>query len=287
MSKAQKYSVWYILPTLTVFTVLFIVPMIISVFFSMTVWSFADFRFVGLQNYKMFFEDSQLLQGLGNTLIYAFSTSMSKVVLALLISIFLTSNIRLRGALRSVVFFPHLVSNVAIGITFCALMHPTKGVFNAVLTSFGLKASKFVYSPNTSLVSVIVTDVWKGLSVSTVIYIAGLQAIDRTYYEAAEIDGASRLQTFWNITLPLVRPAMNTVIILSLIGGLKSFDLIKTMTDGGPGNSSTVLALTVYRQFANGYYGMSTTGNIIMLVMISLISYPLQKFLLSREVSQL
>lgn len=287
MSKAQKYSVWYILPALTVFTVLFIVPMIISVFFSMTVWSFADFRFVGMQNYKMFFEDSQLLQGLGNTLIYAFSTSMSKVVLALLISIFLTSNIRLRGALRSVVFFPHLVSNVAIGITFCALMHPTKGVFNAVLTSFGLKASKFVYSPNTSLVSVIVTDVWKGLSVSTVIYIAGLQAIDRTYYEAAEIDGASRLQTFWNITLPLVRPAMNTVIILSLIGGLKSFDLIKTMTDGGPGNSSTVLALTVYRQFANGYYGMSTTGNIIMLVMISLISYPLQKFLLSREVSQL
>ena len=287
MSKAQKYSVWYILPALTVFTVLFIVPMIISVFFSMTVWSFADFRFVGMQNYKMFFEDSQLLQGLGNTLIYAFSTSMSKVVLALLISIFLTSNIRLRGALRSVVFFPHLVSNVAIGITFCALMHPTKGVFNAVLTSFGLKASKFVYSPNTSLISVIVTDVWKGLSVSTVIYIAGLQAIDRTYYEAAEIDGASRLQTFWNITLPLVRPAMNTVIILSLIGGLKSFDLIKTMTDGGPGNSSTVLALTVYRQFANGYYGMSTTGNIIMLVMISLISYPLQKFLLSREVSQL
>lgn len=287
MSKAQKYSVWYILPALTVFTVLFIVPMIISVFFSMTVWSFADFRFVGLQNYKMFFEDSQLLQGLGNTLIYAFSTSMSKVVLALLISIFLTSNIRLRGALRSVVFFPHLVSNVAIGITFCALMHPTKGVFNAVLTSFGLKASKFVYSPNTSLVSVIATDVWKGLSVSTVIYIAGLQAIDRTYYEAAEIDGASRLQTFWNITLPLVRPAMNTVIILSLIGGLKSFDLIKTMTDGGPGNSSTVLALTVYRQFANGYYGMSTTGNIIMLVMISLISYPLQKVLLSREVSQL
>lgn len=287
MSKAQKYSVWYILPALTVFTVLFIVPMIISVFFSMTVWSFADFRFVGMQNYKMFFEDSQLLQGLGNTLIYAFSTSMSKVVLALLISIFLTSNIRLRGALRSVVFFPHLVSNVAIGITFCALMHPTKGVFNAVLTSFGLKASKFVYSPNTSLVSVIATDVWKGLSVSTVIYIAGLQAIDRTYYEAAEIDGASRLQTFWNITLPLVRPAMNTVIILSLIGGLKSFDLIKTMTDGGPGNSSTVLALTVYRQFANGYYGMSTTGNIIMLVMISLISYPLQKFLLSREVSQL
>ena len=287
MSKAQKYSVWYILPALTVFTVLFIVPMIISVFFSMTVWSFADFRFVGMQNYKMFFEDSQLLQGLGNTLIYAFSTSMSKVVLALLISIFLTSNIRLRGALRSVVFFPHLVSNVAIGITFCALMHPTKGVFNAVLTSFGLKASKFLYSLNTSLVSVIATDVWKGLSVSTVIYIAGLQAIDRTYYEAAEIDGASRLQTFWNITLPLVRPAMNTVIILSLIGGLKSFDLIKTMTDGGPGNSSTVLALTVYRQFANGYYGMSTTGNIIMLVMISLISYPLQKFLLSREVSQL
>ena len=275
------------MPALIIFSVLFIIPMIISVFFSMTVWSFVDFRFIGLQNYQMFFEDSQLLQGLTNTWIYAVSTSMSKVVLALFIAVFLTSNIRLRGMLRSIVFFPHLVSSVSIGITFCALMHPTKGVFNAVLSALKLPTSKFVYSPDTSLLSVILTDVWKGLSVSTVIYIAGLQAIDPTYYEAAEIDGASKAQALWQITLPLVRPAMNTVIILSLIGGLKSFDLIKTMTDGGPGNSSTVLALTVYRQFANGYYGMSTTGNIIMLVMISLVSYPLQKFLLSKEVAQL
>lgn len=284
MKKSQRYPIWYILPVLLIFTVLFIVPMLISVFFSLTVWSFTDFTFVGLQNYRMFFEDSQLMQGLANTLIYAFTTSGSKVVLAFFVAVFLTSNIRLRGVLRSVVFFPHLVSNVAIGITFCALMHPSKGVFNQVLSLLNLPTSKFVYSADTALASVIITDVWKGLSVSTVIYIAGLQAIDRTYYEAAEIDGASRLQSMMHITLPLVRPAMNTIIILSLIGGLKSFDLIKTMTDGGPGNSSTVLALTVYRQFSNGYYGMSTTGNIIMLVMISLIAYPLQRYLLSKEV---
>ena len=248
------------------------------------VWSFTDFEFVGLKNYEMFFEDQQLMQGLANTLIYALSTSGSKVILAFFIAVFLTSSVRMRGVMRSVVFFPHLVSNVAIGITFMALMHPSKGLFNALLSSLGMEKVKFLYDPQTALPSVIFTDVWKGLSVSVVIYIAGLQAIDRTYYEAAQIDGASKTQTLWNITLPLVRPAMNTIIILSLIGGLKSFDLIKTMTDGGPGYSSTVLALTVYRQFSNGYYGMSTTGNIIMLVMISMISYPLQRYLLSKEV---
>ena len=285
MSKSQRYPIWYVVPALVIFTVLFIIPMVISVFFSLTVWSFTDFEFVGLQNYKMFFEDKQLMQGLGNTLIYALSTSGSKVILAFFIAVFLTSNIRMRGAMRSVVFFPHLVSNVAIGITFMALMHPTKGLFNEVLTRLGSEKIKFLYAPETALPSVIFTDIWKGLSVSVVIYIAGLQAIDRTYYEAAEIDGANKLQILRNITLPLVRPAMNTIIILSLIGGLKSFDLIKTMTDGGPGYSSTVLALTVYRQFSNGYYGMSTTGNIIMLVMISMISYPLQRYLLSKEVN--
>lgn len=284
MSKSQRYPIWYVLPALVIFTVLFIVPMIISVFFSLTVWSFTDFEFVGLKNYEMFFEDQQLMQGLANTLIYALNTSGSKVILAFFIAVFLTSSVRMRGVMRSVVFFPHLVSNVAIGITFMALMHPSKGLFNALLSSLGMEKVKFLYDPQTALPSVIFTDVWKGLSVSVVIYIAGLQAIDRTYYEAAQIDGASKAQTLWNITLPLVRPAMNTIIILSLIGGLKSFDLIKTMTDGGPGYSSTVLALTVYRQFSNGYYGMSTTGNIIMLVMISMISYPLQRYLLSKEV---
>lgn len=285
MSKSQRYPIWYVVPALVIFTVLFIIPMVISVFFSLTVWSFTDFEFVGLQNYRMFFEDKQLMQSLGNTLIYALSTSGSKVILAFFIAVFLTSNIRMRGAMRSVVFFPHLVSNVAIGITFVALMHPTKGLFNEVLTRLCSEKIKFLYAPETALPSVIFTDIWKGLSVSVVIYIAGLQAIDRTYYEAAEIDGANKLQILRNITLPLVRPAMNTIIILSLIGGLKSFDLIKTMTDGGPGYSSTVLALTVYRQFSNGYYGMSTTGNIIMLVMISMISYPLQRYLLSKEVN--
>ena len=284
MSKSQRYPIWYVLPALVIFTVLFIVPMIISVFFSLTVWSFTDFEFVGLKNYEMFFEDQQLMQGLANTLIYALSTSGSKVILAFFIAVFLTSSFRMRGVMRFVVFFPHLVSNVAICITFMALMHPSKGLFNALLSSLGMEKVKFLYDPQTALPSVIFTDVWKGLSVSVVIYIAGLQAIDRTYYEAAQIDGASKAQTLWNITLPLVRPAMNTIIILSLIGGLKSFDLIKTMTDGGPGYSSTVLALTVYRQFSNGYYGMSTTGNIIMLVMISMISYPLQRYLLSKEV---
>ena len=110
-----------------------------------------------------------------------------------------------------------------------------------------------------------------------------IQAIDRTYYEAAEVDGARSSQLLRYITMPLCRPAMNSVIILALVSGMKSFDLIKAMTEGGPGTSTEVIALSVYKQFAAGYYGLSTAGNVIMLIMIGFIAYPLQKFLISRE----
>ena len=128
------------------------------------------------------------------------------------------------------------------------------------------------------------TDVWKGVGVATVIFIAGMQSIDRTFYEAASIDGASAWQRLKSITIPLSRPAMNSVIILSFIGGLRTFDLIWAMTGGGPGYATEVMASTVYKQYAAGYYGLSTAGNVIMFVLIALLAFPLQKFLLSKEV---
>ncbi len=285
MNKKRIYSTWFLVPAMVVFVVFFITPMIFSLFFSMTVWNFNSYTFCGLDNFKMFLTESSLKIGIKNTLVYAILTCGLKVVIAFFVAVFLTSNIRTATLQRSIVFFPNLVSTVAVGITFTALMHPSKGLINNFLNLFGIGAVDWLGNVKLALFSVILTDVWKGLGVATVIYIAGIQSIDRTYYEAAMVDGANSWQKLTCITLPLTRPAMNSVIILSFIGGLRSFDLIWAMTGGGPGFATDVVASVIYKQYASGFYGLSTAGNVIMFVLIAILAFPLQKYLLSREVN--
>lgn len=284
MKKKYMYSGWFLLPALIVFGVFFLLPMVMSLFFSLTVWDFSSYRFVGLENFKVFFSDRTLSVSVRNTLVYAVSTSGLKVILGFFIALFLNSKIKSKGFLRAVVFFPNLVSTIAVGITFRALMHPSKGLFNTVLGLFGLSGIDWLGNPDLALFSIIATDVWKGVGVATVIYIAGLQAIDRSYYEAASIDGASKWQQTRYITLPLVRPAMNSVIILSFVGGMRTFDLIWAMTSGVPTAATNVISSAIYNQYAAGFYGLATAGNVVMLVLISVIAFPLQKLLVSREV---
>lgn len=281
-SKAY-YPLWFALPLLLIYGIFFLYPIVTSFYYSMTVWNFNSATFNGLKNFKLFFSEASLSTSVVHTLIYAFATSGLKVILAFLIAIFLCSKIRTKSFIRSAVFFPNLVSAMAVGLTFSYLMHPTKGIFNVILGAIGLGQVNFLGDPNMALGSIIMTDVWKGLSISVVIYIAGIQSIDKTYYEAAEIDGATGWQKLRHITLPLVAPAQNSIIILSLIGGLRSFDLIWSMTGGGPGFATDVMASVIYKQYAAGFYGLSTAGNVIMLILISLIAFPLQKMLNKRE----
>jgi raffinose/stachyose/melibiose transport system permease protein len=275
---------WFIAPLLVVFVVFFIVPTLISFFFSLTIWNLSEFRFVGLYNFITFFSEYSLNIGIKNTLIYSTMTSGLKVVLALGLAVLLTSSIKTKHLVRSIVYFPNLVSTVAVGITFSSLMHPTRGLFNAFIERFGIEGPNWLGNPDLALFSVIATDVWKGLSVATIIYIAGLQAIPETYYEAAAIDGASGRQRFRFITLPLVRSSMNSVIILSFIGGIRSFELIWTMTGGGPGFATDTLASIIYKEYASGFFGLSTAGNVIMFFLIVVLVFPLYRFIISREV---
>lgn len=284
MNKKKMYSTWFLVPAMIVFLLIFIIPTMASFFFSMTVWDFKNWRFTGLDNFIMFFSERSLNIGIKNTLIYAVLTSGIKVILAFFIAVFLTGKIKTKNIQRSIIFFPNLVSTMAIGITFTAMMHPTRGLINRALSTFVESKINWLGNPDLALFSIIGVDIWKGLSIATVIYVAGIQSIDRTYYEAAEIDGANGRQKLFAITAPLARPAMNSVIILSFIGGLRSFDLIWAMTGGGPGFATDVMASIVYKQYAAGFYGLSTAGNVIMFIMIALLVFPLQKFLLSREV---
>lgn len=283
MSEKKNYPFWFLVPALLIFVIFFFLPTILSFVLSLFNWTFTDMSWVGLRNFKTFFSDSSMTIGIKNTLIYAVATSGIKVVLGFLLGVFLTSSIRSKNLLRSVVFFPNIVSTIAVGITFSALMHPTKGLINKVLAVIGITGPDWLGDVNIALGSVIATDVWKGVGVATIIYIAGITSIDKSYYEAAAIDGANSWKRLINITLPLCRPSMNSVIILSFIGGLRSFDLIWAMTGGGPGFATDVMSSIVYKKYAAGYYGLSTAGNVILFIMIALLAFPLQKFLQRKE----
>ena len=278
-ARPSPYPGWFFLPAAVIYGVLFLMPTFASLYFSLTRWTLFDSTFIGLENFAQFFREPFLIRGLVNTVLYAVITSGLKVVLGMLLALLLTSHILARGYLRSVVFFPVLVSTVGVGITFTVLMHPTNGMINEGLALIGIKGPGWLTNPNLALFSVALVDVWKGVGLATVIYIAGIVAIPQDYYEAARIDGATKFQNFLYITLPLSRPATATVITLSFIGGLRTFDLIWAMTRGGPGFASDTVASVIYKQYQAGFYGLSTAGNVVLFVLIGVLVLPLTMLL--------
>lgn len=285
-ARKSPYPLWFFLPAAVIYTVLFLVPTVTSFWYSLTRWDLTTAEFIGLENFRQFFSEPFLVQGLINTLIYAVTTSGLKTVCGLLLAVLLTSEIIARGFLRTVVFFPVLVSTIGIGIAFTVMMHPTRGIINVALKAVGIPGPGWLTDPALALFSVALVDLWKGVGLATLIFIAGLAAINPDYYEAARIDGATRWQQFRRITLPLVRPATVTVVTLSLIGGLRSFDLIWAMTRGGPGFASDVVASVIYKQYQAGFYGLSTAGNVILFALIAVIILPLTFWFNRREIEQ-
>ncbi|MET3598909.1 carbohydrate ABC transporter permease [Martelella mangrovi] len=275
MQMKSPYPYWFLAPAAVVFTVMFLVPTAASFWFSLTNWDLFGFQFIGFENFVDFFHEPFLIKGMTNTIVFALLTSGAKTVLGLLLAVLLTSGLFGQGLLRSIVFFPVLVSTIGVGILFSEMMHPTHGAINVALAFFGIDGPGWLTNPKLALYSVALVDIWRGVGLATLIYIAGLAAIGNEYYEAARIDGATRFQLFWRVTVPLVRPATTTVVILSLIGGLRLFDLIWAMTRGGPGFSSDVLASVIYKQYQAGFYGLSTAGNVILFLLIACIIAPL------------
>ncbi|GIH02996.1 ABC transporter permease [Rhizocola hellebori] len=282
----SPYPYWFYVPAAVIYAVLFLLPTFASFYFSLTRWSLFDYKYIGLENFLSFFQEPALVKGFVNTLIYAAVTSGLKVLLGLPLAMLLTSRIIARGYLRSVVFFPVLVSTIGVGITFTALMNPEHGLINETLSAIGIEGPGWLVDPRYALISVALVDVWKGVGLATLIYIAGIVSIPQEYFEAARCDGADGWGSFRHIVLPLARPATATVIILSLIGGLRSFDLIWAMTRGGPGFTSDVIASVIYKQYQAGFYGLSTAGNVVLFLAVTAIVVPLFWFLNRKEVEQ-
>jgi len=281
---AKTYPLWFLVPSAALFVVFFVVPSVASFYFAFTRWDFQESTWIGWANFQQFFAEPQLKDGLVHTMIYAVVTSGSKVVLGLPLAVLLTSKIIGRGLVRSIIFFPVLASTIGVGIAFKALMDPTAGLINQVLHTLGIPGPGWLTDPGLVLYSVAIVDIWKGVGLATLIYMAGILAIPRDYYEAASVDGTSKFKQFLYITLPLAWPATTTVITLSLIGGLRSFDLIWAMTRGGPGFASDVIASVIYKQYQAGFYGLSTAGNVVLFLLVAVIIMPLQWLLTRREV---
>lgn len=278
------YSKWLVVPSVLVYGIFFLLPTLLSFFFSMTIWNLTEWRFTGFDNFLMFFREPSLLISIQNTLIYAVLTCVSKTIVALLVAIMLSAKLPTRNFLRSMIFFPTIISTVAVGIVFSSMMHPSRGLINSALAVIGIQGPDWLGNPNLALYSVILVDLWRGIGMAMMIYLAGIIAIPAEYGEALAVDGGNALDKFRHITLPLLRSSMNSVIILSFIGGLRSFDLIWAMTGGGPGFSTEILSSLVYKQYISGFYGLSTAGNIIMLALVALLAMPLQAWLTKREV---
>ena len=269
------YPYWFYAVPGLIYGLFFVVPTFSSFYYSFTRWDLFTSTWIGLDNYKSFFAEQALVIGLRNTLIYAVMTSGLKVVLGMALAVMLTSRIIARGYLRSVIFFPVLVSVIGVGLTFEVLMNPEKGLINDALGAIGIAGPGWLTNPHLAIYSIGLVDVWRGVGLATVIYIAGLVSIPSEYYEAARVDGASSWDIFRHITLPLAKPATASVITLSLIGGLRSFELIWSMTKGGPGFASDVIASVIYKQYQAGFFGLSTAGSVVLFVLVTAIVVPL------------
>lgn len=279
----RTYPKWFYLPAAFVFGVFFIIPTALSFYFSLTRWTLFNSTFIGLGNFAVFLSDPQLMAGLSHTIVYALLTCIAKVIISLPLAMLLTSRLRLKGLFRSIVFFPTLVSVIAIGITFAALMQPSTGLINTTLQIFGVAGPDWLGNPDLALYSVILVDIWQGLGIATVIFIAGIMSIPSQYFDAVRLEGGAWAE-FRHVIIPLTRNATFTVILLAFIGGLRRFDLIWSMTHGGPGFASDVLTSVIYKEYGAGFYGLSTAGNVVLFILVTLLVYPMMWFFNQREI---
>jgi raffinose/stachyose/melibiose transport system permease protein len=278
----KLYTGWLAVPGVLIYTIIFVIPTFASFYFSMTTWNLKTSTFIGLENFKTFFTMSNTKSALINTGIYAFLTCFLKVTIGLFIAQYLCQKVKSAGYLKVILFFPTLLGNVVVAIAFDNIL-ASNGIVNQIIALFGDKSVNWLTDGTIALFTCIIVDVWQGIGTAMLIYVAGISAISSTYYEAAAIDGADKVRIFTKVTLPLLVPIINNVLTLSLIGGLRTYELVYTMTGGGPGYSTELLGSAIYKLFSRGSYGLATAGYVIMFVVVSVIVFPLNSFVAKRE----
>lgn len=294
-SKTQKYLflTFCLLPTFIVFLIFTVYPMLSGLYMSFFDWSgiSANRTFVGLDNYKQLLGDPTIYKAIWHDYFFVITKVIGIMVLAIFFAVALTQ-LRIKEApfYRIVFFFPNIMSVVVIGILWQFIYDPDFGIVNGALRLIGLEnwTRPWLGTMEWALPSIAVPAIWAGIGLFMLLLMGGIMNVPKTYYDAAEIDGAKEWQQFWRITVPLVWPQIKTSIIYIVITSLNgSFVIVQVMTRGGPGNATEVMGSYLYkRAFENFQFGYGATIGICILI-LSLVTVLLLQFLLKREKVQL
>ncbi|MEI6386556.1 MAG: sugar ABC transporter permease [Spirochaetota bacterium] len=251
---------------------LFVLPVILVVLMSFTNWSLSSPTrvFVGLKNYDFVLHDARFWKAFGNTLVFSVFKISIDTVLALMIAVLLDKNLPIRKYFRIAYFAPVIVPIVASSLIWIWFYDPGIGPFNQVLKALGLPTSKWLYGEHTSLLSIIIFSVWKGLGYNVILFLAGLQSIPDSFLEAAAIDGANPRQVFFRIKMPLLAPVTSFIIMMGIINALKVFTEVNVMTpDGGPLQTTLLMVSYIYDQsFTRGKMGRGAAAALVLFTVI-------------------
>jgi raffinose/stachyose/melibiose transport system permease protein len=269
----------FALPALAVYLAFLVYPALNSVFFSLTDWDGLSptYNIVGLENYVSMLSDPVVLQALVNNVIWTVVTIVFPVVIGLALAILLDGKVRGKPVLRLIFYTPAVLPLIAVASIWGWLYNPEYGAINEFLRMIGLGglAQPWLGQDSTALAAVMVPAIWIRVGFPMLLYLAALQGIPREMYEAATVDGATRSQQFWHITMPSLRPAHYIVIALSLIDSFKVFDLIYAMTYGGPGTTTQVMGTWMYANVFQYYQaGYGTAIAVAITVVAIAVSIP-------------
>jgi multiple sugar transport system permease protein len=280
---SRKIAPWlFIAPAMIIILVFVAIPA-----FSAFLLSFSKYdalnppEFVGLRNYFYLLEDEIFVKSIIVTMYYVFGSLIPAVTISLAIAITLNKRwFPFKSFVRATYFLPTVVSMVAVAFVWMWLFNPQFGPVNDWLSALGLERQQFFGDPKLAMPMLIIIGVWKAIGFNMVVYLAGLQGIDKTYYEAARIDGANSIQQFRFITWPLLIPTTFFVVTLGIIGGFQIFDQIFVITGGGPARSTYAIVFYVYQKaFKELVFGYASALSMILFLIILAITLVQYRFM--------
>ena len=278
-----KYFYVFILPAFIVYLLFSIVPFLYTFYYSFTDYTDmnpVNLSFVGLKNYIKVFNTPLMMTAIKNSVIYAIMLTSLQTILALPLAVLLDKKLKTRNLLRAVFFFPAVFSSLIIGYLWNFFMSSSDyGLINNLLHQLGFGTFNF-FTANRALFSVILTQAWQWTGWAMVIYLANLQSISPDLYEAADIDGAGGIKKFFYVTLPLMCPSVKIIVVTGLIGGMKVFDIIYSMTSGGPGNATeTVMTVMMKKGISDGFYSTGSAFGVCFFAIVLVISAVVTKLM--------
>lgn len=266
---------WFALPAIAAYAYIVIVPSVVGMLSSFTNWSFINSPpdFIGFENFVRAFQGEAGPAAI-RTLFIAIVVVIGQNILGLGLALLLHGAVFGRNVLRTIIFAPMVVSSLVVGYLFKYIFGPPgTGAANALLAAVGLPQVDFLGNPTSALWIIIVTVIWQFTGSTMIIYLAGLQGVPQELDEAAALDGAGYWKRFWYVTRPLLAPAITINLMIGLIGGLKIFDQIISLTNGGPGNQTQTISTLIYQIFSNfGEYGRSAALAVVLTIGVAILS---------------